>query len=31
MGDTTDHLLELAKKISANPERRELDLLLSGR
>jgi len=29
MGDTTDHLLELAKKISANPERRELDLLLS--
>lgn len=29
MGDTTDHLLELAKKVSANPERRELDLLLS--
>src|SRR4029434_1928093 len=28
-GDTTDHLLELAKKVSANPERRELDLLLS--
>jgi aspartate kinase len=29
MGDTTDHLLELAKKVSVNPERRELDLLLS--
>lgn len=29
MGDTTDHLLDLAKKVSANPERRELDLLLS--
>jgi len=29
MGDTTDHLLELAKNVSANPERRELDLLLS--
>ena len=29
MGDTTDHLLELAKKISPNPDRRELDMLLS--
>lgn len=29
MGDTTDHLLEMAKKISPNPERRELDMLLS--
>ncbi len=29
MGDTTDHLLELAKKTSPNPERRELDMLLS--
>lgn len=28
-GDTTDHLLETAKKISTNPERRELDMLLS--
>jgi aspartate kinase len=30
MGDSTDHLLELAKHISANPERRELDMLLSA-
>src|ERR687889_919793 len=30
MGDTTDDLLALAKKISANPERRELDMLLSA-
>jgi len=29
MGDTTDDLLQMAKKISANPERRELDMLLS--
>ena len=29
MGDTTDDLLGLAKKISANPDRRELDMLLS--
>src|SRR6187455_308140 len=30
MGDTTDELLTLAKKISANPDRRELDMLLSA-
>jgi aspartate kinase len=30
MGDTTDELLALAKTISANPERRELDMLLSA-
>jgi aspartate kinase len=30
MGDTTDELLELAKQISANPDRRELDMLLSA-
>ena len=30
MGDTTDDLLTLAKKISANPDRRELDMLLSA-
>ena len=29
MGDTTDDLLEMAKGISANPSRRELDMLLS--
>lgn len=29
MGDTTDELLSLAKKISADPPRRELDMLLS--
>src|SRR6267154_3250839 len=28
MGDTTDDLLGLAKQISANPDRRELDMLL---
>src|SRR5690349_20284207 len=28
MGDTTDELLVLAKKVSANPERRELGMLL---
>jgi len=30
MGDTTDDLLALAKKVSPNPERRELDMLLSA-
>ena len=30
MGDTTDDLLGLAKKVSANPDRRELDMLLSA-
>jgi aspartate kinase len=30
MGDTTDELLALAKKVSANPDRRELDMLLSA-
>ena len=30
MGDTTDDLLKLAKTISANPDRRELDMLLSA-
>lgn len=29
MGDTTDDLLAMAKKISANPDRRELDMLLT--
>jgi aspartate kinase len=29
MGDTTDDLLQTAKRVSANPERRELDMLLS--
>lgn len=29
MGDTTDELLQLAKKISADPPRRELDMLLT--
>lgn len=29
MGDTTDHLLELARQVSRSPERRELDMLLS--
>ena len=29
MGDTTDHLLNLADKISENPDKRELDALLS--
>jgi aspartate kinase len=30
MGDTTDDLLALAKRVSPNPERRELDMLLSA-
>jgi aspartate kinase len=30
MGDTTDELLQLAKQISTNPDRRELDMLLSA-
>jgi aspartate kinase len=30
MGDTTDDLLRLAKQVSANPDRRELDMLLSA-
>ena len=30
MGDTTDDLLQLAKRISANPDRRELDMLLTA-
>jgi aspartate kinase len=30
MGDTTDELLALAKQISQNPERRELDMLLTA-
>src|SRR5689334_20727000 len=30
MGDTTDDLLALAKRVSANPDRRELDMLLSA-
>ena len=29
MGDTTDDLLALAKQVSANPDRRELDMLLT--
>lgn len=29
MGKTTDHLLEMAKDISPNPSRRELDMLLA--
>ncbi len=29
MGDTTDELLALAKQISADPPRRELDMLLT--
>lgn len=29
MGDTTDDLLEMAKSLTANPSRRELDMLLS--
>jgi aspartate kinase len=28
MGVTTDHLLEMARKMSPNPERRELDMLV---
>src|SRR5205823_5356458 len=30
MGDTTDELLSLAKRISTNPDRRELDMLLTA-
>jgi len=30
MGDTTDELLALARRISANPSRRELDMLLTA-
>jgi len=30
MGDTTDELLAKAKEVSANPDRRELDMLLSA-
>src|SRR5215216_494795 len=30
MGDTTDDLLATAKKVSPNPDRRELDMLLSA-
>src|SRR6476660_2198316 len=29
MGDTTDELLQLARKVSADPPRRELDMLLT--
>ncbi len=29
MGDTTDNLIELAKKINPHPEKRELDMLLA--
>jgi aspartate kinase len=30
MGDTTDELLDLARQVSKNPDRRELDMLLSA-
>ena len=30
MGDTTDELLGLAKQVSSNPDRRELDMLLTA-
>jgi aspartate kinase len=30
MGDTTDELLQLARQVSPNPDRRELDMLLSA-
>ncbi len=30
MGHTTDELLEMAKQVSRNPDRRELDMLLSA-
>ena len=30
MGDTTDELLALARQVSVNPDRRELDMLLSA-
>ena len=29
MGDTTDHLIDLAKEITQNPDKRELDALIS--
>src|SRR5438045_7083252 len=29
MGDTTDELLQLARKVAADPPRRELDMLLT--
>jgi aspartate kinase len=29
MGDTTDYLIELAKKVNAHPPRREMDMLVS--
>jgi aspartate kinase len=29
MGDTTDHLIELARELSQRPDRREIDMLLS--
>ncbi len=29
MGDTTDHLIELARELSGRPDRREIDMLLS--
>ena len=30
MGDTTDELLDLARRVSPNPDRRELDMLLTA-
>src|SRR5262245_32090447 len=30
MGDTSDELLDLARQVSANPDRRELDMLLTA-
>src|SRR5438045_8751048 len=30
MGDTTDELLDLARQVSPNPDRRELDMLLTA-
>ncbi len=30
MGDTTDRLIELSKKISKNPDKREMDMLLTA-
>ena len=30
MGDTTDELLALAKQVGPDPERRELDMLLTA-
>ncbi len=29
MGDTTDHLIDLAKQVTANPPKREMDMLLA--